>query len=198
MLACMNDSRLAKTVLFFAFILAAGCSNKDAPPSAKGSAKATTSAASIPTTPVDGKLGGQAFTLKKVTIVTAKGFGEWRVTLEGTRGGETAAIRFPVRAALGPGKTVEASAAGITPGGKPISVNVQRATDSTTSSNASYRLEIARWDVKPCPADSAPTHEGGHASGRLFVRVPSEDVEIAGTFEDALVSYGATPDWEYR
>jgi len=187
--------RMLARVLFFSFLVA-GCGEKKAPPPTP---KAAPSAAPIPTTPIDGKVSGKAFTPKKMTMVTAKGYGEWRVTLEGVvSGGETTAIRFPVRSPLAAGKVVDVNATGIVPGAKAMAISIQSGTGSTTTSNASYRVEITRWEVKPCPDDGASTHEGGHASGRLHLRVPSEDVEVAGTFEDAVVSYGPTPDWEYR
>jgi hypothetical protein len=184
-------------------LVVAGCSKKEASsegkPSATTSTKAVASAASIPSQPVSGKLGEQGFTLKKASMVTAKGFGEWRLTLEGTTsGGETAAIRLPIRSALAAGKSIDVGAASLTPGAKVAGVSVQSGTKSTTSSNASYRIEITKWDVKPCPADGEPTHPGGYASGKIRVVVPGENVEVAGTFEDAAVTYGATPDWDYR
>ena len=46
--------------------------------------------------------------------------------------------------------------------------------------------------------DGEATHEGGLASGKIFVKVPPENVEVAGTFTDATVSYRHTPDWTYH
>lgn len=180
----------------FALVVTAGCSKTDPPKSETTSAA---SAAGIATTPLAGKLGGQPFTLKKMSMLTSKGFGEWRLTIEGsTPTAETAALRLPVRGALGVGKTVEAGPQGLTPGASVPGVTIQNGPSNTTSTNASYRIEITKWDVKPCPTDSEPTHEGGLASGRILIKVPSENVEVAGTFTDAIVRYGQTPDWAYR
>ena len=93
---------------------------------------------------------------------------------------------------------VESGATPLRPGAKVPSVNIQQGSNNTTSNNASYRIEITKWDVKPCPTDNEPTHEGGLASGRILVKVPSENTEVSGTFTDAVVRYGQTPDWAYR
>jgi hypothetical protein len=197
--------RFPATVLSILGVLGpiTGCSKTDrssTETTSASSAASAASAASIPTTPLAGQLGGQPFTLKKISMVTAKGFGEWRLSIEGsTPNAETAAIRLPVRAALGAGKTAESGATGLTPGAaRAFAINVQNGPSNTTSTSASYRLEITKWDVKPCPTDMDPTHEGGLASGRILVKVPGEKVEVAGTFTDAVVKYGQTPDWDYR
>jgi hypothetical protein len=178
-----------------ALVVLSGCSKKT---ESQSTATTSASASTIPSTPVSGKIGGEAFTLKKVTILTGKGFGEWRLAIDGSTP-ETAAValRMPVRSPLGVGKTVEVGATPLSPGSKPVGVNIQRGTSNTTTTNMSYRLEITKWDVKPCPTDTSPTHEGGLASGRILVKVPGENVEVAGTFTDAVVSYGETPDWTY-
>jgi hypothetical protein len=198
MLAPMRETERAPALVLvlLATRLATGCSKKD-PPTTEATASA--SASSIPATPVGGKLGGDPFTLKKMSMVTGKGLGEWRLTLEGsTPSAETAALRMPVRSALGAGKTVESGATPLTPGANVPGVSIQNGPKNVTSTNASYRIEITKWDVKPCPTDNEATHEGGLASGRILVKVPSENVEVAGTFTDAVVSYRQTPDWAYR
>src|SRR4051812_35664506 len=107
----MSMTELAAKFLVFTLLAASvGCDNKKDPPGATTKAAASTAASTsaIPTTPLSGKLGDQPFNLKKATIVTAKGFGEWRMSLEGeTAGGQAAAIRLPLRGALAVGKTIE-------------------------------------------------------------------------------------------
>jgi hypothetical protein len=182
----------------FAVLAVAGCSKKD-PPTNETKSTSASAAASIPATPLSGTVGGEPFTLKKMSFLTAKGFGEWRMALEGsTPGAPTAALRMPIRSALGVGKTAEVGATPLSPGSKPPGVNIQVGPKNTTTTNASYRVEITKWDVKPCPTDDEPLHEGGLASGRILVKVPGENVAIAGTFTDAVVTYGQTPDWDYK
>jgi hypothetical protein len=185
------------------FSAAIGCTKKDPPPtettSAAASASASKLAAAIVARPVGGELAGAPFTLKKMSMVTGKGFNEWRISVEGsTLTAEIAAIRLPVRGPLGPGKTFENAATPLTPGASVPGIAIQNGPNNTSTTNASYRIEITKWDVKPCPTDGEATHEGGLASGRIIVSVPQEKVEVSGTFTDAAVSYKQTPDWKYQ
>jgi hypothetical protein len=201
----MENSRLSTVmvcvcVCVLVFTTSGGCSKKEKEPTPTETTTAASAVVStIPSTPLAGTVEGEPFVLKKVSLLTAKGFGEWRLTIEGsTPVAATAALRMPVRSALGVGKTLDVAATTLAPGTRPPSVNIQAGPKNMTTNNASYRVEITKWDVKPCPTDDAGTHEGGLASGRILVKVPPENVEVSGTFTDAVVSYGQTPDWKYQ
>ena len=64
-------------------LVATGCDDKkDTPaPATKAAASASSALPPIPNTPLSGHIGDQAFTLKKVSIVTAKGFGNAKADL---------------------------------------------------------------------------------------------------------------------
>jgi hypothetical protein len=202
MLAVMQMSARIAVALPFLALVAGGCDGckkdgTDTKPAASSSASVTS--ISIPDKPLAGKLGDQPFTLKKITLLTAKGFGEWRMSVEGsTPTAEKAAVRLPVKSALGPGKSFETGPQALTFGGHISGITVTNGEMNTSSSEATYRVEITKWDVKPCPTDDSPTHDGGLASGRIFIKVPPANTEIAGTFTDAVVTYGQTPDWTYH
>jgi hypothetical protein len=200
----MENSLASSSVMIYVCVLvfpaAAGCSKKEKEPTPTETTTAASAVVStIPATPLSGTLEGEPFALKKVTLLTSKGFGEWRLTIEGsTPVAAMAALRMPVRSPLAVGKTLDVAATTLAPGTRPPSVNIQAGPKNTTTNNASYRLEITKWDVKPCPTDDAASHEGGLASGRILVKVPGENVEVSGAFTDAVVSYGQTPDWKYQ
>ena len=141
--------------------------------------------------------------------MTGTGFDYWNVELVGSTPASpdttTAGIKFPgaklafhAQQALGPGKILEGGSSLTSPSAPLVGgVYVTRGAKTTSTSSSSFRLEITEWKVEPCtPANAYAT--GGVASGRVRLRVPSEHVDVEGTFTNAKVEYQGMPAWAYR